>query len=181
MDEPTRTAYLEKQLRMLKAKEADAKRINEYNERLENESLKTFKDAPDEITTVFVIKSTCDFAELSWDAPDDNNSKIKTYHVYLSNVVIRNTQTPDMSVTSGKHVFKKVGDTGTDLSCWFKLDGLEASSGYYVMVTAENEHGEGYRPEVPSIVLTQPESFQDTAELYVWGSNSMSELGLSED
>ena len=85
-----------------------------------------------------------------------------------------------MSITDGKHQFRKVGDTGEDLSCWYKLNGLEPSSGYYVMVTAENEHGEGYRPEMPSIVLTQAPSFQETSSMYVWGSNSMSELGLSE-
>jgi hypothetical protein len=90
MDEPTRTAYLEKQLRMLKQKEADAKRIAEYEDRLKNENLKTFKDAPDEISEIYVIKSSCEYVEISWDAPEDNNSKIKTYHVYLSSVSLRN-------------------------------------------------------------------------------------------
>ena len=84
MDDETRTAYLEKQLRTLKQKEADSKRIREYNERLENESLKTFKDAPDEINQVFVCKSSDTYVEISWDAPEDNNSKINTYHIYLS-------------------------------------------------------------------------------------------------
>ena len=101
--------------------------------------------------------------------------------MYLSRVVIRNVQTPDMAITEGKHEWKKVGDTGKDLSCFFKLEKLEPSSAYYVMVTAENEHGEGYRPEVPSVILTQQPSFHDTCSIYVWGSNSMSELGLSEE
>lgn len=180
MDEATKAAYLEKIRRMVEQKEADAKLMAEYNEKLEKENLKTFKDAPDEVHMVYVVKSTCEFAELSWDPPEDNNSKIKTYHVYMSNVVIKNTQTPDMSVSEAKHEYKKVGDTGNDLSCWYKLNGLEPNSAYYVLVTAENEHGEGYRPAYPSIVLTQPQSFQDTSSMYVWGSNSMSELGLSE-
>jgi hypothetical protein len=59
-----------------------------------------------------------------------------------------------MSIVEGKHKYHKVGNTGSDLSCWFRLENLDPSSAYYVMITAENEHGEGYRPEIPSMVLT---------------------------
>jgi hypothetical protein len=60
MDEASRKAYLEKQLRLLKQREAESKRLAEYEDRLQNESLKTFKDAPDEINKLFVCKSTCE-------------------------------------------------------------------------------------------------------------------------
>jgi hypothetical protein len=98
MDEETKRAYLEKQLRTLQEREAAAQKIQEYEDRLNTETLKTFKDAPDEIKAVFVVKSADDFVELSWDAPDDNNSKIVEYTIYLSDKVIYDIGSPDLSI-----------------------------------------------------------------------------------
>ena len=35
--------------------------------------------------------------------------------------------------------------------------------------------------EQPFFARTQPDSIKDTSEMFVWGSNSFSEIGLSED
>ena len=37
----------------------------------------------------------------------------------------------------------------------YVLKELKANSVYYVMVTALNKFGEGYRPKEPSLVITQ--------------------------
>ena len=37
---------------------------------------------------------------------------------------------------------------------YYRLDGLTPSTGYYVTVTATNEHGEGYKPEQPQLIMT---------------------------
>lgn len=63
-----------------------------------NETLKTFNDVPDEIRQVFVVKSWEDFIELSWDAPDCNNSEILEYTIYKSDKTIYDIGTPDMSI-----------------------------------------------------------------------------------
>ena len=57
---------------------------------MKNESLKSFEDVPDDIKEVYVINATNVKAEISWDAPDCNNSKIVTYNVYVSEKVIKN-------------------------------------------------------------------------------------------
>ena len=54
MDEESRQAYLLEQMKAVKAREEDAKMMKEYEERMEKETLKTFKDAPDEVKSVFV-------------------------------------------------------------------------------------------------------------------------------
>lgn len=69
---------------------------------------------------------------------------------------------------------------GTTQNTRYELKGLEARSVNHVMVTAVNQYGEGYKPAKSTVVLTQPLSFRYTSKLYVWGQNSMSELGLSD-
>ena len=52
---------------------------------------------------------------------------------------------------------------------------------YYVYVTAENELGEGYKPENPQMLITSPWIVKGKkSNLYVWGSNHNSELGISD-
>jgi hypothetical protein len=38
--------------------------------------------------------------------------------------------------------------------CSFKLTNLKDNSIYYIIVTATNEFGEGYKPEVPRMIRT---------------------------
>ena len=59
------------------------------------------------------MKSTDNFVELSWDAPDDNNSKIIEYTIYLSDKVIFDIGSPDLSIQksdqlSSTHKFDKI-------------------------------------------------------------------------
>lgn len=65
--------------------------------------------------------------------------------------------------------------------CSYTIDGLQPSSVYYVMVTAFNQKGEGYKPGQPSIVQTKSEIADNLSEIYVWGSNTYSEIGLTEE
>lgn len=58
---------------------------------------------------------------------------------------------------------------------------LELGTCYYVVVTAVNDLGEGYK-SVPFMVRTLSQNLdKEAGSLYVWGSNINSELGLSED
>lgn len=86
---------MEQERKKMISLEIDAQRNTEYHERLENESLKSFEDVPDDIKEVFVIKASNIEAEISWDAPDCNNSKILTYNIYVSDKVITNVGTAD--------------------------------------------------------------------------------------
>jgi len=61
------------------------------------------------------------------------------------------------------------------------IPNLVPNTVYYVLVTASNSKGEGYKNQKPSMIRTMPESFANPSSLYVWGSNSHSEIGLSED
>lgn len=70
---------------------------------------------------------------------------------------------------------------GESKKCEYKIEDLKPNTGYYVTVTATNERGEGYKNEKPQFVMTQSASFSKTSQLYVWGSNTYSEIGLSDD
>lgn len=63
----------------------------------------------------------------------------------------------------------------------YLLGNLSPGCIYYVLVTAINSNGEGYKNEVPSPIRTMQEGFHEPCQLYVWGSNSYSEIGLTEE
>jgi hypothetical protein len=64
--------------------------IQEYEDKINKETLKSFKDTPDDIKEVYVCKASNTSIEISWDAPEDNNSKITGYNIYLSDKTIEN-------------------------------------------------------------------------------------------
>ena len=70
--------------------------------------------------------------------------------------------------------------TDQKLETYFRMENLQPDSAYYLIVTAVNEHGEGYKTEVATMVRTLPIEAQKTRDLYVWGSNTNSEIGLTE-
>ena len=80
--------------------------------------------------------------------------------------------------TDLKHDFQLLGETK---NTHYQLENLKSNSAYYVMVTATNEIGEGYKTEHPSIVITKRKSFDTPKSMYVWGSNTNSEIGLTEE
>jgi alpha-tubulin suppressor-like RCC1 family protein len=63
----------------------------------------------------------------------------------------------------------------------FLITNLVPNTVYYALVTAVNSKGEGYKNQKPSMIRTMSASFSNPSSLYVWGSNSHSEIGLSED
>jgi alpha-tubulin suppressor-like RCC1 family protein len=62
---------------------------------------------------------------------------------------------------------------------FFELKELAPGTCYYVVVTAENLYGEGYRAQ-PTLVRTLAAADTDACTPYVWGSNASSEIGLSD-
>lgn len=126
--------------------------------------------------------------ELSWDAPDDNNSKITEYTIYKSDKIIYDIGTPDLSIQKDDentyaHNFTKVVTikADDDKGGFYKLEGLTPASAYYILITATNEFGEGYKAEHPQMVMTQAPNISNPNNLYVWGSNRSSEIGLTEE
>jgi len=49
------------------------------------------------------------------------------------------------------------------------------------MVTAVNDFGEGYKSEFPTIIITKSIQTINPSSLYVWGNNTNSEIGLTEE
>lgn len=65
-----------------------------------------------------------------------------------------------------------------DLTC--DVYDLEPDTGYFIKINAENELGIGYEEE-PFFVRTMPAVFDKPCGLYVWGANTQSQLGLSDE
>lgn len=74
--------------------------------------------------------------------------------------------------------FIKIGETDPDQR-YYMVENLSPNTGHYLMVTATNENGEGYRCKTAFLVVTMKESAKSLNQLYVWGSNTFSEIGLS--
>lgn len=85
---------------------------------------------PDEVKSARVTKISQTSVRIEWSKPDDNNSKIMSYTVYLAE--------------RGVAQFQKVGDAAETS---FELTSLKPETVYYTYVTAVNEHGEGYKPK----------------------------------
>jgi len=106
------------------------------------------------VKQIFVCKSFTNYVEISWDAPDDNNSQIIKYNVYLSDKIIQNIGSPDLSIqsdnpASSNHNYRQVDtiDNRDQLDeCYYKVKNLIPNTAYFVILTAVNEFGEGYKP-----------------------------------
>lgn len=63
--------------------------------------------------------------------------------------------------------------------CYYEYLELKADTCYSVMVVAESERGLGYKPKLPKLFKTA--TFTDLCEVYVWGNNENSEIGLTNE
>lgn len=121
---------------------------------------------------------------VEWDAPSDNNSQIIRYNVYLSTKKVRVNEIGDHPSGSDKekHELRKVGVIPVEKDqLFYEFHSLDLATCYYVVVTAENKHGEGYKAE-PLMIRTLAQDLDAGAgSLYVWGCNVNSEIGLSDD
>ena len=107
--------------------------------------------------------------ELYWEPPEDNNDPIIWYSIYISDKVIQRLGSSNLEIEQSvpgslNHEFIKraevdlVGDPGTHRKqCFHKLTDLQPSSVYFIIVTASNEHGEGYRTNIPTMVIIHSE------------------------
>lgn len=90
---------------------AERAALEEYEERIAKETIRTFKDAPDEIKIVRVRKVTNCSAEIEWDVPESNGAAITTYRVYMSSTTLRDVGTVNFKQLDHRHVFEKVQET----------------------------------------------------------------------
>ena len=122
-------------------------------------------------------------AAISWDAPSDNNSPIQKYNVYLSSkrIHINEIRPEPQAHTKVEEELRKIGVITEKEDRYFEFKNLDKGTCYYVVVTAVNELGEGYKA-VPTMLITLHLDI-NTKSLspYVWGSNVNSEIGLSDD
>ena len=63
------------------AEQAESEKI--YQQRLKQETLKTFIDVPEKIEKITVTKSTESSISFEWTPPEQNNSEITLYKIYL--------------------------------------------------------------------------------------------------
>jgi hypothetical protein len=121
---------------------------------------------------------------VEWDAPADNNSPILRYNVYLSSKRMKINEILDhpSEAKSEKSELRKVAVLPAEKNnLFYEFHSLDVGTCYYVVVTAENHHGEGYKA-TPLMVRTLLQDLEtEASNLYVWGSNSHSELGLTDE
>lgn len=118
--------------------------MEEIDFQVKHQSLKTFKDVPDEIRDVSITESYNDRIVITWSPPDSNNSEIIEYMIYLSDSTISNIGSTELKITNKKHEFKIMGVSKTNQ---FTLSNLQGNSAYYVLITAMNKNGEGYKAD----------------------------------
>ena len=84
MDEESKVEYIYKQKKLIDKQMKEEKTLKEYHQHLENDTLQTFNDVPDEVTNIYVCNCSSDWVSFEWDPPEDNNSKILGYRIYIS-------------------------------------------------------------------------------------------------
>ena len=130
---------------------------------------------PDPVTDIEVVFANHDSLEIEWKQPDSNNAKITGYKVLLSEQCSNDLNGLKIVNSPAKMVAELPADQHV-----YRVTDLRASTGYHLTIVANSDIGEGYKAE-PLFVMTQSEEFKKDRQLYVWGSNTYSELGLSDD
>ena len=122
---------------------------------------------------------TNECAWIKWDKPESNGAPITTYRVYMSSIMARDIGTVNFkAVNPSAHSYEMVAET-TETSHTLHIEYPDCL--YYVLVTAVNSNGEGYKTPRPTMIRSQHDSIHKTSQLVVFGSNTNSEIGLSED
>lgn len=169
-----------KEERIEKEKEEIQKKKDDYERMLKELTLKDFTDRPDQIDTIECYRAKSDSFSVDWLAPKDNNSPITSYNVYLSTKTISCDRTQLFSqqeIKSKNHQFTLVHTIEDISKRRFTFTGLDPDTCYFIRVTAVNDKGEGYQAD-PFMVRTA--AARPLCNVYVWGSNLNSELGLSD-
>ena len=147
-------------------------------------TLKTFKDRPDKVSKIWVSHVEGMAIHIEWEAPSDNNSPIRRYHVYLSNKKIRLHDiipSGEKKSATQEQELRKIGVVEGKDQCYYHIQNLDKDTCYYVVVTAENQTGEGYKA-MPMMIRTLGQDVETEALTpYVWGQNNFSQLGLSDE
>jgi len=161
MNEEQKKAYREKRERIKKAKIEDFKRRDNFHKQLKEVKLETFRDRPDEVSSLRCVHVEGNLLVVEWDAPASNNSPIKGYNVYLSKKTIKigeinpnkNHQLEEKAVTDLVKVATK--DIADNVR-YHEFRDLDLGTCYYVVVTAVNDLGEGYKA-TPLMIRTLSE------------------------
>jgi hypothetical protein len=178
MTEMQKREWKEKRDRIREERKQNFIRRDEFHKQLREKTLKTFEDKPDAVKSLRCTHVEGHMFIVEWDAPQDNNSPITRYNVYLSNKKVKINQTQldiGASIASGtyiKHELVKIGGIEDPSVRSFKVEGLELGTRYYLVITAENMYGEGYKAP-PALFMTLSQDVEkDALTLYVWGSNN---------
>jgi acyl-CoA hydrolase len=94
--------------------------------------LDNLRDKPDCVSVVRVTSVTHDSNAIEWDKPKSYGSEITSYRIYMGQTSLE--------------LFEETVHQA------YEFKDLSTHSHYYMMITAVNELGESYKPEVPFIV-----------------------------
>lgn len=166
----------EKKAKLAKIEIAKTREL--YFNRIKTETLKSFKDVPDEVKNMSILKVTNRTVLVDWSAPENNGSEITEYRIHISKKMISDLGSAGMTI-EGK--LDDITLHGTSNESKYEFTELPGNSVFYVFITACNKHGEGYKSQTPFFIRTMPDSIMDTSSLYVWGSNDNSDLGLTAE
>ena len=123
-------ATLEQELRRREVKHQEAQLLYQYQQKLKSETLQSFTDKPDEINTVRVINTSPTTIEIEWDEPCANNSQILGYTIYLDEEIL---------IENHNELF-------------FVFEDLQKKTCYRIMVVANSDLGDGYKPKLPTVI-----------------------------
>jgi len=62
--------------------------------------------------------------------------------------------------------------------CYYEFSELEPDTCYSVRVVAESDRGQGYKAKLPTLFKTA--KFTELCEVYIWGNNENSEIGVTD-
>lgn len=168
--EPTKEE-IEAALKYRMTKKAEADKIRDYKQRVEQTDAAEFKDRPDPIQNVWVLQSFDDSVILQWEKPCENNEEIVLYNIFVSE---------QKNVTNSDMLYQTEAKKEEELAS-YKISDLEPNKIYYVRIFAVNAVGEGYPADDSAFIRTMDDALNEPGSLYVWGNNQSSELGLTDD
>ncbi|CDW81553.1 regulator of chromosome condensation [Stylonychia lemnae] len=191
MDQDQKQEYIEKLQRIKKQQQDDYLKRKQYHKELKKATLQSFKDRPDEIKDIKCIAQCKGKTTIKWIKPNENNCPITAYKIYLGQKIIHRgdyftwmdtiddkDSNSSLSLDSEGASFIEIEELSKD-TLTYTFDNLDDNTGYYIKITAVNEIGEGYQGKA---LYVQTPSYENiSAQLFVWGSNSHSQLALLDD
>jgi len=86
----------EKKVKLANIEIAETREL--YFNRIKTETLKSFKDVPDEVKSISILKVTNSAVLVDWSAPENNGSEITEYRIHISKKMISDLGSAGMTI-----------------------------------------------------------------------------------